>query len=100
MHARGEFIAILDCDDVAYPTRISEQVAFLVANPDFGLIGSWVEVINEQSESTGEIWRLWASASTIPSILLFNNYSPQSAVMLRKCLLVDDWYRLYPGVGL
>lgn len=39
--ARGAYIAMLDSDDVAYPQRLAQQVAFLERNPDHALIGSW-----------------------------------------------------------
>jgi glycosyltransferase involved in cell wall biosynthesis len=35
-HCNGEFIALLDADDVATDDRLSQQVTFLTANPDFG----------------------------------------------------------------
>lgn len=37
--ARGEFIARMDADDIADPTKFEEQVAFLEGNPDTDLIG-------------------------------------------------------------
>ena len=39
--ARGEYIAMLDHDDVSYPQRLAQQVAFLDAHPDYALIGTW-----------------------------------------------------------
>lgn len=40
--ARGEFVAIMDADDVCVPTRLERQVAFLDANPRVGLVGCGV----------------------------------------------------------
>ena len=37
--ARGEFVAIMDADDVCAPTRLERQVAFLDAHPLVGLVG-------------------------------------------------------------
>jgi len=39
-HARGRFIARLDADDIAVPTRIARQVDFLECHPDVVLAGS------------------------------------------------------------
>lgn len=36
----GEFIAINDADDISLPERTTKQVEFLLANPDYGLVGS------------------------------------------------------------
>jgi len=43
---RGEYIARLDHDDVAYPHRIERQVAYLNAHPDVLAIGSLVGKID------------------------------------------------------
>jgi len=41
-HCDTEFMARLDSDDLAAPTRLAEQPRFLRANPDVGLVGSQV----------------------------------------------------------
>jgi glycosyltransferase involved in cell wall biosynthesis len=51
--ARGEYMAVLDADDAALPTRFARQVEFLDAHPAVCLVGSWAEQINERSEVTG-----------------------------------------------
>jgi len=47
--AKGEFIAVLDSDDVAMPERIGSQVSFLELNPKILLVGTWVEYIDKSS---------------------------------------------------
>ncbi len=51
--ARGEFIACLDSDDVAEPSRLALQVAFLTEHPEVVLVGSDLVIINEQSQIVG-----------------------------------------------
>ncbi|GHU05641.1 hypothetical protein FACS1894205_5940 [Alphaproteobacteria bacterium] len=41
--ARGEYIARMDADDISLPTRFAKQVAFMDANQDVGVLGSWVQ---------------------------------------------------------
>ena len=44
----GEYIAVLDSDDISHPERLARQVAFLDKHSDVALVGSWVQYINEQ----------------------------------------------------
>jgi len=46
--ARAPLVARMDADDICHPERFAQQVAFLTANPDHGVIGSWSEDIDEQ----------------------------------------------------
>lgn len=42
--SRGEYLAILDHDDISLPQRLEKQVAFLEANPDISAVGSATEL--------------------------------------------------------
>lgn len=43
--AKGEYLAILDHDDVCDPERFAEQVAYLDANPRVGVVGTYASKI-------------------------------------------------------
>ena len=36
----------MDADDISMPERFEKQVAFLDANPDIGIVGSTVNIVN------------------------------------------------------
>jgi glycosyltransferase involved in cell wall biosynthesis len=51
--ARGEFLAILDADDLAEPNRLARQVAFLRGRPEVDLVGSGILVIDPEGRPCG-----------------------------------------------
>lgn len=40
-HARTRFVARMDADDISAPNRLVRQLAFMEANPQVGICGSW-----------------------------------------------------------
>ena len=48
--ARAPLIARMDCDDISLPERFAKQMAFLDANPDYGVIGTWTSDIDENGD--------------------------------------------------
>jgi glycosyltransferase involved in cell wall biosynthesis len=53
--ARGEYLAVLDADDVSLPRRLDLQVAYLDRRPDVVLVGGWVERIDEAGRPIGTL---------------------------------------------
>ena len=51
--AEGKYIARIDSDDVAFPQRIEKQVEFLEENPDYVLVGSWIQYISDDDKIGG-----------------------------------------------
>jgi len=48
--ARGDYIAVLDADDISSPDRLLKQFAFLNQHSDVALVGSWTQFIDEHSK--------------------------------------------------
>ena len=51
--ASGEYLAVMNHDDVCEPDRLQKQVAFLSRRPDISVVGGAVEVIDEQGTGRG-----------------------------------------------
>jgi len=51
--SKGEFISRMDADDIAYPQKLAQQVAFMLKNPRTIVLGVQADVINEQGQKTG-----------------------------------------------
>lgn len=52
--AKGNYIARMDSDDVAHPTRLAKQVTYLENNPSVFLVGSNAHVIDAKGKIIGE----------------------------------------------
>jgi glycosyltransferase involved in cell wall biosynthesis len=46
--ARGEYIARMDADDIAYPERLGRQVQFLSKNRDVGICGTYAQLFGDE----------------------------------------------------
>jgi glycosyltransferase involved in cell wall biosynthesis len=51
--ARGEFVAVMDGDDVAHPERFAKQVQHLRKQPELGVLGSQIAVIDCHDRISG-----------------------------------------------
>ena len=63
--ACGEYLALLDSDDWAYPGRLAKQTAFLDNHPDYAAVGSWIEWMSEEGHPSGRIKRKPSSPEEI-----------------------------------
>jgi glycosyltransferase involved in cell wall biosynthesis len=91
--ASGAFIAPFDSDDVALPDKFKLQIDFLKKHANYGLIGSWVQMIDEHGILLKKSWKLNAKPEQIPAILFFRNYFVQSAVTMRQEAIPKQGYR-------
>jgi glycosyltransferase involved in cell wall biosynthesis len=48
--SRAPLIARMDADDICLPERFEKQMAFIAANPDYGVVGTWTADIDEHGE--------------------------------------------------
>ncbi|MFY7740918.1 MAG: glycosyltransferase family 2 protein [Flavobacterium sp.] len=49
--ARGTYIALLDADDIAKPTRFEKQIAILKYNPEIGVCGTWFTTFGDKEKN-------------------------------------------------
>jgi glycosyltransferase involved in cell wall biosynthesis len=83
--ARGKYIARLDADDRAQPSRLGRQVDFLSAEPRIGLVGSWADIIDAGGRTIGRL-QPEAAPAALARVLAQHNPILHSSVMWRTDL--------------
>jgi glycosyltransferase involved in cell wall biosynthesis len=84
--ARADLVARMDADDISEPQRLSRQVAFMQANPETGLGGSWYREIDEAGRIVSRC-KLPCEHVAILWSLLFYCPIVHSAAIMRKSAL-------------
>lgn len=79
--AQGKFIARMDCDDISLPNRLEKQIAFMEANPDVGICGSWIELIGNNA---GHIEKYPVDYEDIKANLFFSCALAHPTVVFRN----------------
>lgn len=84
--ARGDYLAVVDHDDISTPDRFKKQAAFLDAHPEVGVVGSYNKKIpsNTLSEYPGD-------NDTIEEMLTHHKNSIfHPTTMIRKSVLTSN----------
>jgi glycosyltransferase involved in cell wall biosynthesis len=78
--ARGDFVAIMDADDISAPSRLEVQVSFLDSHPDVALVGCAVyDNIDDQGST------------------LHTSHLPEDNDAIQRTL-VERWCFLHPSI--
>ena len=86
--SRGEYIALMDHDDVSMRTRLCKEVEFLDQNPEYGVVAGRTQLIDEKGNILKETNKAYYDPEYIKAIFLFRNVFSNSEVMFRKELAV------------
>ena len=81
--ARGEYIAILDADDVALREMLERQVEFLDNHDDVVLVGTWTQIIDEAGRIISTL-EPPVNSKELHDILGWGTPMSHSAVMYRS----------------
>lgn len=86
--AKGEFIARMDADDIAYSVRLEKQYQFFINHPDSTVLGSAYDLIDENGLVQETIFPPTGDEQ-IRKALIYKNPICHPAVMIRKQALVE-----------
>ena len=91
--ARGEYMAMLDSDDQAYPDRLKKQVAFLDTRPEYAQVGSWCQMMDAQGHTLNKVKRQPVLPDDIHAQFLFRCAMSNRSIMARTAILQTYGYR-------
>lgn len=88
-NSSGIYIAVLDDDDTwIYPNKLSDQIAFLDANPEVGIVGSSIE-IDYVDDGTRKILKANPDDGTLRRQMLYKAPFINSSTMFRRELAIS-----------
>jgi glycosyltransferase involved in cell wall biosynthesis len=82
--ARGEFLAMLDGDDIWRPEKLAVQVAYMRKHPNVDLTFSWSRIIDEDGSDTGLTSRRWRGPISFGQLLKDNVIGNGSSAVIRR----------------
>ena len=92
--ARGEFIAILDCDDLWLPTKLEEQVPLLEKDEKVGLVYSDAFLFNQKGKEKRQFEITKPHRGNVFPELLCSNFLNSQTVVIRKKVFdsLESWF--------
>lgn len=90
--ATGEFIAVLDHDDLWHPEKLAKQVALLDSNPLMGVVGTHSTLIDTRSQHIGYKRNARYMGDALRIGQLFRNNFVHSSIMVRRALIHEPMY--------
>jgi glycosyltransferase involved in cell wall biosynthesis len=99
--ARGDIIARMDADDIAFPERFKTQYDYLSAHPNIAVAGSFYQVLRADGR-LGDVVEMPCSSAWVRRRLMMITPLPHPTVMYRRkvierigpypdCLHVEDY---------
>lgn len=87
--AKGDFMAILDSDDIALSNRLEKQYETFLQRPDLAVLGSQAYVIDKDGNRTGRKITNATGAELVKSTIFFENPFVHSSVMMRTSVFKE-----------
>lgn len=84
--ATGEYIARMDCDDIADPRRLEIQLKYMEKNPDVAVCGTGVKIIGQNRKP----WQISGSPDLIRNCLYVRSCMIHPSVMMRTEFLKQN----------
>jgi glycosyltransferase involved in cell wall biosynthesis len=84
-HAKGEYVAFLDADDLWEPTKLAQQVHCLDNDPAIGLVYTWTRLVDQQNRPIGRVFASHIEGDVWYQLLENDPISSGSSPLVRRC---------------
>jgi glycosyltransferase involved in cell wall biosynthesis len=83
-HVTGEYIAIMDDDDIAPLYRFENEILYLDKHKDIIAVGGHCRYIDKDGNDLGKQWNVFTNPMYINAYIIFNDPMPNSSAMIRN----------------
>jgi glycosyltransferase involved in cell wall biosynthesis len=83
-HAQGDYVALLDADDLWHPTKLEKQVKLLDQFPEAGLVYTWTALMDESGQLTGRFFGAKDEGKVWKKLIEFNVVGCGSVPLIRR----------------
>ena len=87
--AKGTYIARMDADDWSYPDRLEKQLVFMENNPEIGIVGGTMEIVNVKGETISFRKYPLDDQKIRHKIFLYSQFC-HPLIMIRKSILMKS----------
>jgi glycosyltransferase involved in cell wall biosynthesis len=84
LNAAGEYVALLDADDLWAPTKLEKQVKLLNESTEVGLVYTWMALIDEKGKPTGRVFSAENEGKIWKKLIEFNVVGCGSVPLIRR----------------
>lgn len=94
--SRGVYIALLDADDIAEPTRLAEQVNAMEQDPKLVYLGAFALRFQDGTPMATKVWKTETVDMELRILLMFRNRFNASSIMFRRAIVPPELFANIP----
>lgn len=83
-HAKGDYIAFIDADDIWLPNKLERQVHLLDTQPEIGLVYTWIALIDGAGKPQGKLRKNYAKGDVWVPLTTHNIVECGSVALVRR----------------
>lgn len=87
---QGEYIARMDADDIALPTKLEEQISYLEAHPEMIVCGTQIERFGSKRRPKNKVSWIKENNDEIKAQLFMSNCFAHPSVVIRASVLRES----------